>query len=104
MQSIGASLTMTVVGPIGVLQGATIGMVDGKQAGVVAAKPPASEGVRVELKSLPSTGGPGDGDSETLNGSTGVAAFYTPQIPNVIPSNKNDEEGQPGCDRRKEPV
>ena len=79
-------------------------MVDGKQAGVVAAKPSASDGVPVELKSLPPTGDSGDGDREIFDGSTGVAAFYTPQIPNVFPFNKSDEEDQPGCDKRKEPV
>ena len=56
----------------------------------------------VELKSLQPTGGSGDGDSETLDGSTGTAAFYTPQILNVIPSNKSDEEVQLGCDKRNE--
>ena len=67
----GASLTVTVVGPTGVLDGDIIWTVDGKQAGVVATKPPAYEGVPVELKTLPPTGRSGDGGSETLDGSTG---------------------------------
>ena len=71
---------------------------------MVAAKPSASDGVPVALKSLPPTGGSVDGDREILDGSTGVATFYTPKIPSVFPSNKSDEEGQPGCDKRKEPV
>ena len=85
---LGASLTVKVVEPTGVLVGATNGTDDGKQAGVVAAKLPASEGVPFELKSPPSTGGSGDGGSETVDGSMGISAFYTSQILTVIPFNK----------------
>ena len=42
---------------------------------MVAAKPPASDGVPVELKSLPPTGGSRDGGHETLDGATEAAAF-----------------------------